>query len=60
MVGKVRWEKTNPQLESGIFLLEIQDDVQLILSVLKPFHRRTTELSGQFHARYRDGEAKTL
>lgn len=57
MVGKVRWKKTTPQLESGILLLEIQDDLQLILSVLK--QRNNTDL-WEFHARYQDGEAKTL
>lgn len=63
--GQRESRRDKPLGESGIFLLKIQDDLQLILSVkpylsLKPSHRGTTQFSRQFHARYQDGEAKTL
>lgn len=47
--------------ESGIFLLERQDDLQLISSVLKPLRNEgTTQLPRQSDAHGRDRAANTL
>lgn len=62
MDGQSKVEKDKPSVteSGGIFLLQSQDDLQLIFSVLKPFHKGITQISRQFHAQCRGEKAKTL